>query len=440
MGSYNIKTTAQRQAMSHSEGQVVYDSNKNTLYYDDGTNWHAVGNAGNPDLEDQPTLEDVQSIVLSNTTKYPEGSIGAGVVQYAHGATADTGAYFGAVYSPNQRRIYLCPYKQGNNASWHYIDCVTEEVVAYDDPSTSMGDNAFYGGAYSPELNRIYFAPYAQANQDYWAYIDCSTGVATAYAHGAGSLTGYFYTGAVHSPTQGRIYFIPALAAPSTWHYVNCSTGAITGYSHGATIVDNGYQGGVYDPYNDMIWFAPVAISNQASWHRIDCSDGTVESYAHGFGTSIAQNAFCGGVYDPYNNYIWWVPYGVSNGSYWYYVDCSDKSTNSYSNNSGISTQYAFCGGAYDPISNRIYFAPYAVADEANWAGIKCTTGAIFTWPHGCSASDGGYWGAVFDPINSRIYYVPYNQASQTNWHYVNSYVGENVSSQLMAHSMFNTF
>ena len=193
---------------------------------------------------------------------------------------AATGAYYGSVYSPTQNRIYFVPAAQGITGvvSWHFIDCNTGAIVAYDRPANGIvGGESYVGGAFSPIQNRIYFAPNSQgapANA-FWHYIDCNTSGTTSaniatpvsYAHGVTTVDGA-YAGGVYSPTQNRIYFVPFSQAPQTnWHYVDCNTGTIMAYAHGLATppVNQAYAGGVYSPTQNRIYFSPYEQSASAN-------------------------------------------------------------------------------------------------------------------------------------------------------------------------------
>jgi hypothetical protein len=118
-------------------------------------------------------------------------------------------AYVGGAYSPTQNRIYFVPAAQGSQDYWHYIDCNTGDVIAYPNnsgvtPITPEASAAYFGGVYSPTQNRIYFVPYSQVTETFWHYIDCNTGNVIAYEHH--SAIALPAMGGVYSPTQNRIY------------------------------------------------------------------------------------------------------------------------------------------------------------------------------------------------------------------------------------------
>ena len=145
-------------------------------------------------------------------------------VAYSAGSGTVSNAYQGGSYSPTQNRIYFSPAFQSVQSVWHYIDCTgTGSVVAYTNIySASIVTNGYIGSVYSPTNNHIYLVPYSQGNQTTWHYIDCTgTGSIVPYTHNtAGSATAYW--SGVYSPTQNRIYFVPLSAGNNltNWHYI----------------------------------------------------------------------------------------------------------------------------------------------------------------------------------------------------------------------------
>ena len=295
------------------------------------------------------------------------------IVAYSHGITAVNGAYVGGVYSPTQNRIYLIPYGQADVVNWHYIDCDDGSVNAY---AHGLGadipvDMAYIGGVYSPNQNRIYLVPYTQGNQAKWHYIDCSDGTVVAYTHGATAVSGA-YQGGVYSPTQDRIYFVPYSQADQTnWHFVDCSDGSIDAYAHGLagdTPGAGAYIGGVYSPTQNRIYFVPHFQADVAKWHYIDCSGGSAVAYVHG--ATAGNGAYAGGVYSPTQDKIYFVPYIQANNATWHYMDCSDGSVVAYTHGATVDS-FGYFGGIYSPTQNEIYFAPYKAANDAAWHVVK---------------------------------------------------------------------
>jgi hypothetical protein len=190
------------------------------------------------------------------------------------GVSAVYQGYFGGVYSPTQNRIYFVPVGQASSTYWHYIDCTsTGQVVAYQNNSGVVAAaGAYFGGVYSPTQNRIYLVPYAQSYETSWHYIDCNTDEVIAYPNNSGvAPVNLAYSGGVYSPTQNRIYLVPYAQSDETyWHYIDCtSTGSVVSYSHGITAVNNTYIGGVYSPTQNRIYLVPYAQSYETNWHYI---------------------------------------------------------------------------------------------------------------------------------------------------------------------------
>jgi hypothetical protein len=148
------------------------------------------------------------------------------VVAYLNSDTVAQGQYSGGVYSPTQNRIYLLLGFFIEGVKWYYIDCnITSTGVSLIEYTNNSGQSGhtilpYSGGVYSPTQNRIYFVPYNQAPETFWHYIDCNTGNMIAYE---AKVIAYHlaYGGGVYSPTQNRIYFVPsAQASQTTWHYI----------------------------------------------------------------------------------------------------------------------------------------------------------------------------------------------------------------------------
>jgi hypothetical protein len=131
------------------------------------------------------------------------------------------------VLSPLEGRIYLIPHAQAKAAFWHYIDCQTGKIVAYEhgQPLEDFEEWAYQGGVYDPLSNRIFFIPAYQTRglgSDFklrWHYIDCHTGSVESYFHGVprSDLSALSYRLGVSAPRQGQIYFMPGNQAHSSW-------------------------------------------------------------------------------------------------------------------------------------------------------------------------------------------------------------------------------
>ena len=166
------------------------------------------------------------------------------MVQYATGLTAsdfsDTGAYGCAGYCPVQNRIYLCPNKQCDNQYWHYIDCSTNTVVAYEHGSTvtyTTGFDRFYDIIFSPAQNRMLLInnpAYNTGVMDY--YIDCVTGAVVETTASGVLKCGYVSC----SHLQRKMFF--------NGMYIDCDTHEVIsmGYADGwfwyPIVVKNGYS------------------------------------------------------------------------------------------------------------------------------------------------------------------------------------------------------
>jgi hypothetical protein len=77
----------------------------------------------------------------------------------------------------------------------------------------------------------------------------------------------------------------------------------------------------------------------------------------------------------------------------------------------------AYYGGVYDPINNQIVFIPMGQANEAQWHVYDCKTQRILAYPKPSGHFNYDYAGGVFDPTNNQIVFVPRNQAMAAQWH-----------------------
>ena len=206
-------------------------------------------------------------------------------------------AYSDAVYCPHSMRIYLVPYNQARESYWHYIDCRSDQVVAYNAISEALAvtQGAYQGGVYCPIRKRIYLVPYMQANQAHWHYVDCQTGRVVAYEHSLrldfysdSSIVYAAYHGGVYSPRQQRIYLVPYRQAPfAEWHYIDCESGRVVAYKNvhacGNVFVSiEAYRNGVFAPESNRVYLAPHRQAHRQEWHFIDCTTGRVVAYRHG--------------------------------------------------------------------------------------------------------------------------------------------------------------
>jgi hypothetical protein len=74
---------------------------------------------------------------------------------------------------------------------------------------------------------------------------------------------------------------------------------------------ERAYVGGVYDPVNNQIVFVPFMQAPRSIWHRYDCSSQMIQAYSNPFHSTstpedhrVFERAYAGGVYDPVNNQI----------------------------------------------------------------------------------------------------------------------------------------
>jgi hypothetical protein len=381
-------------------------------------------------------LEDISSINVNSETS---------VIAYLNGATDVTGAspYSGSIYSPSQNYIYFSPRDQGAQDNWHYIDCDTGSVVAYTNIfSTTIVNSAYHGGAYSPTQNYIYFSPRDQGPQDDWHYIDCDTGSVVAYDNiYSTTLVSGAYSGGVYSPVHNRIYFVPyGQSSETTWHYVNCDTGAVVAYTNGATATATAtdiafaYGGGSYSPVQNRIYFTPYKQSSETTWHYVDCKTGDIVPYTHG--ATITNDAYFGSVYSPVQNRIYFVPFEQSAETSWHYVDCNTGLVVAYTHGADV-VKWAYDGGVYSPTQNRIYFTPHRQGDETTWHYVDCDDGSVVAYTHVPTAVPGAsYNGGSYSPTENRIYFVPRAQGDETTWHYLKPLTAANASISFSASTL----
>ena len=143
--------------------------------------------------------------------------------------------YNDMVFSPTQNRMYLIPCIEKNREDeeyiplqleWHYIDCVTGLVVAYEhgvDFSELLDSASYHGGVYSPVQNRIYFVPYMQLTAPLLHYIDCDTGQVLSYESNLnffrrvnGGLVAFNYLGGTYCLLK-TVYIYIQRTKPCSW-------------------------------------------------------------------------------------------------------------------------------------------------------------------------------------------------------------------------------
>ena len=184
-------------------------------------------------------------------------------------ALATQGAYQGGVYCPIRKRIYFVPYMQANKAHWHYVDCQNGVVVAYEhglrlgnSSTSSISYEAYHGGVYSPSQRRIYLVPYRQARYAEWHYIDCESGRVVAYENVYScddlSVSAEAYRNGVFAPESNRIYLAPFKQAyREEWHYIDCNTGRVIAYQHGSYQVKTVFQKAIHVPKTKKVILLP---------------------------------------------------------------------------------------------------------------------------------------------------------------------------------------
>ena len=233
-------------------------------------------------------------------------------------------AYSGGVLCPDNKRIYLVPFNQARFSTWHYIDTRFSRVHAYNVSSTTVKEmaaqGAYQGGVYCPVRRRVYFVPYMQATKSHWHYVECHTGRVVAYEHGLYSSVHAAYHGGVYSPTLKRIYLVPYAQAPyAQWHYIDCESGRVVAYANeftfeftlsGSFAAMHGYRNGVYAPESDRIYLTPYGQASRAEWHYIDCRTGRVVAYQHGL--ESVKTSYEQAIYAPEVRKIFMLPVEAS--------------------------------------------------------------------------------------------------------------------------------
>jgi hypothetical protein len=403
---------------------------------------------------------------------------------------AVSNAYYGGVYDPVNHQVVFVPTAQGNRSAWHRYDCATRKIEAYENPfhSTSIPEDhrvvgvwAYQGGVYDPVNNQIVFVPASQAPQSIWHRYDCANRKIEAYSNPfhAASLpqenrvvSSYF--GGVYDPVNSQIVFVPTgQASRPTWHRYDCVTRTIEAYAnpfHSTSLpederaVGNAYYGGVYDPVNSQIVFVPHNQSPTAAWHRYDCASKTIEVYENPFHSTstveenrVVAGAYFGGVYDPMNNQIVFVPHNQASAMTWHRYDCANRAIEVYENpfhSTSLPENHrfvgsAYFGGVYNPVNNQIIFAPRRQARESIWHRYDCENRIIEPYAnpfHSTSMSvehravEWAYHGGVYDSVNNQIIFAPTIQAARPIWHALQNYGTPRLSKQFAAHYLFNKF
>jgi hypothetical protein len=403
---------------------------------------------------------------------------------------AFAGAYVGGVYDPVNDQIIFVPTGQAPRSMWHRYDCSTQRIEAYLNPfhSTSTSEEeravgtAYMGGVYDPVNNQIIFVPFMQAPRSIWHRYNCTTQSIEAYSNPFDSTSdpeahtarGHAYYGGVYDPVNKQIIFVPWNQAPRImWHRYDCVSQTIEAYpnpfhststNEDEKAVVNAYHGGVYDPVNNQIIFVPVAQAQQTTWHRYDCTTQSIKAYSNPFDSTstpedhtAVASAYVGGVYDPLNNQIIFIPYVQATRSIWHRYDCVTQSIEAYPNpfdststsedDKAIGASYG--GGVYDPVNNQIIFAPYHQSTQASWHRYDCATQTIQAYnnpfdstssPPENQALNLAYHGGVYDPHNNQIIFIPHGQANRKTWHAFQNFGKSELSRQFAGHCLFNKF
>jgi hypothetical protein len=235
----------------------------------------------------------------------------------------ETYAYFNAVYSPTQKRIYFMPASQSIQPLWHYIDCSTSDVIAYAHGQVISGN---WDGVYNPILNRIHLFPYQ--SESVWFDLDCETGLISPVHHGrdlSEFVASSSYWGSVYNARNHRIYLMPRNQTHQPlWHFINAETGQLEAYAHGRDdsefhVSNFPYTGGVFSPLDNQIFLVPERQSSQEVWHVIDCNLNEAWAYANPFPSSdFANAAYRFGAYAPLQNTIFLLPATQITRSIWH--------------------------------------------------------------------------------------------------------------------------
>jgi hypothetical protein len=351
--------------------------------------------------------------------------------------------YVGSVYDPVNHRTWFLPYNQTSFPLWHYLDGRTGKVVAYahgKGGELTQAD-AYLGGVYDPVLQRIYLVPTGlRVYEPLWHYIDCETAEVVSYFHGRDSseFTGS-YVGGVYDPLRQRIVLVPGGQSLSAqWHYIDCQTGDVQVYNHGYDSDFGGlcYYGGVYDPVNSRVYFVPRCNPESSSrWHYYDCDTGLIVAYEHGIsGEIVSSVAYVGGAFDPIHKRVIFAPTNQGPSQFWHYVDVMTNEVVSYLNvhPADFLNPSSYYGAVFSPLDLRIYFVPIGQGTSSRWHYYDCLTGLIEVYFSTLSSLSAG---GSFDPLNHRIYFM---SRRDTTWASLQLFSSGQVSRQFGASVFFN--
>jgi len=271
-------------------------------------------------------------------------------------------AYQGAVVDQNEL-VWFMPSEQGNQTKWHYVDPKKnwngpDSIITVVNGPTKT--NPYRGGVFVPSLNRIYLIPFNQSNEPTWHYIDTVTKTVVGYSQNSGvTPVANAYFGGVLAP-NGRIYLIPYnQASASHWHYIDTNTGNVVAYpqNSGVTpVAASAYQGGALTS-NGKIYLAPSQQADEANWHYIDINTGSVVAYPNNSGvTPVSSVAYSGAIFAP-DGYVYLIPYSQTTATNWHRINPVDNSVSAYAVPALIGSGSAVSGGVLAP-DGRIYLMP----------------------------------------------------------------------------------
>lgn len=327
--------------------------------------------------------------------------------------------YTGAAYSPELQRIYLAPYNI-NRQYWNYIDCRTRTLELYYVGNVSIFANAYNDAFYVPELKRIYFVPGSQGQLTNWHYIDCLTGNLVEYT--APDVEGNFAK-AVRVPSlpvPGASNFLPGyvfvsytpnvVRPPLLGEYimymlVNGVFGFISCPANFSSDVGLSL-GGAYSPELDRVYAAPYFMLEANTYYIQLGAVPSVVVYSNAFfalNTLITYDA----AYFPTVQRIYFSPYaaGGADQSIIIYLDCLTGVFGSIS--IGYTLPAGACGSAvYDSNTDKVYFSAFEQAANGYWLAVNNTNTVEFFYGPSLNTT---YDTICIDPINNIMYTFPYS-------------------------------
>jgi hypothetical protein len=392
--------------------------------------------------------------------------------------------YSGAAYSPELKRIYLSPYNI-NRTYWNYIDCQTKTLELYYVGNVSIFANAYRNAFYVPELSRIYFVPGSQGQLTNWHYVDCLTGNLVEYTAPpiiqgdfskavrvpslpvpgtSNFLPGYVFIpytpimrrpalagywllymlvngvfgyiqcpnnfnndvgnslGGAYSPELNRIYVAPSYMFTANTFYIQLgSVPSVVVYSNAVfSINTQTTYDAVYFATTQRIYFSPYAAggASQSIIVYLNCLTGTFGSISIGY--TLPAGACGKAIYVSNNDRVYFSSYGQAANGYWLYVD----NTNTVGFYYGPSLNTTYETICHDPVNNTIYTFPYSnvlYIPVPMWPYFELTTNTLkYLTPHNepVKGVAAGYNSGHFTP-NNYIIYSPLAQVNQTQLHYV---------------------